>query len=678
MAQTGYTPISLYYSATASAVPVNTNLVNGELAINITDGKLYYKNNSGTVTLLAASSGASGDVVGPASATDTAVALFDGATGKLIKNSPVTIGTTGNTVISGTDNSNAMLRITQLGTGNALLVEDSTNPDSSPFVIDASGRIIEGYTTTTTVLDPSGVARTPQLQIHGTTLSVAGQSLTNWASSGTSYSGLFLSKSKSAVIGTQGVVASGDIIGGIQFSGDDGTNFIPTALISSSVDGTPGTNDMPGRLVFSTTADGASTPTERVRIDSAGQTKFSYNAVVEVTDNTNAALRITQLGTGNALLVEDSSNPDTSPFVIDASGNVLNGYETPLTIGYTSGYQQHSTTIAKSSMQLGLWAASASPAQFIYAKSRGAVGTQTILQNNDAIGTTRYYGSDGTSMIEAAKIEAAVDGTPGTSDMPGRLVFSTTADGDSSPTERMRIDSAGTVHIGGTTTLGGVSYELDIECVGNDSAKLNLYRNDTSIASGNNIGTIGFYGNDTTSNTPTRLAYINCVSSGTHGAGDNPTDIVFGTTPDGTETAVDAVRIRNNGGLEITRTAVTAPDSGDGNVFSGTYTPTLTNTTNITSSSAFTFSYMRVGNVVTVQGRVTIVPASAAACELNIALPIASNLALESLSGCVGPTSVYTVGFCDGNATLDTARITFLAPATTSRQWPVSFTYRII
>ena len=53
MAATGYTPISLYYSTTASQVPTNTNLVNGELAINITDGKLYYKDNTGTVQLLA-------------------------------------------------------------------------------------------------------------------------------------------------------------------------------------------------------------------------------------------------------------------------------------------------------------------------------------------------------------------------------------------------------------------------------------------------------------------------------------------------------------------------------------------------------------------------------------------------------------------------------------------------
>ncbi|NBS69428.1 hypothetical protein EBT31_11020, partial [bacterium] len=41
--------------------------------------------------------------------------------------------------------------------------------------------------------------------------------------------------------------------------------------------------------------------------------------------------------------------------------------------------------------------------------------------------------------IRAASIEAAVDGTPGTNDMPGRLVFSTTPDGTSSPTEALRI-----------------------------------------------------------------------------------------------------------------------------------------------------------------------------------------------------------------------------------------------
>jgi hypothetical protein len=49
MAQTSYTPIQLYYSTTAAAVPLNTNLASGELAINITDGLLFYKDNGGTV-----------------------------------------------------------------------------------------------------------------------------------------------------------------------------------------------------------------------------------------------------------------------------------------------------------------------------------------------------------------------------------------------------------------------------------------------------------------------------------------------------------------------------------------------------------------------------------------------------------------------------------------------------
>lgn len=53
MAATGYTPIQLYYSTTASATPSAGNLLNGELAINITDGKMFYKDNSGVVQTIA-------------------------------------------------------------------------------------------------------------------------------------------------------------------------------------------------------------------------------------------------------------------------------------------------------------------------------------------------------------------------------------------------------------------------------------------------------------------------------------------------------------------------------------------------------------------------------------------------------------------------------------------------
>jgi hypothetical protein len=62
MSATGFTPISLYYTTTASAVPTAGNLVNGELALNIStsDGKLFYKDSAGVVQVLATKASASG------------------------------------------------------------------------------------------------------------------------------------------------------------------------------------------------------------------------------------------------------------------------------------------------------------------------------------------------------------------------------------------------------------------------------------------------------------------------------------------------------------------------------------------------------------------------------------------------------------------------------------------
>ena len=53
MAQTNYTPISLYYSSTSTNTPSAGNLVAGELAINTADGKLFYKDSGGSVQVLA-------------------------------------------------------------------------------------------------------------------------------------------------------------------------------------------------------------------------------------------------------------------------------------------------------------------------------------------------------------------------------------------------------------------------------------------------------------------------------------------------------------------------------------------------------------------------------------------------------------------------------------------------
>lgn len=74
----------------------------------------------------------------------------------------------------------------------------------------------------------------------------------------------------SGTLASPTVVSSGDRIGNITFRGHDGSAFRTASLIGSEVDGTPGANDMPGRLMFFTTPDGSATPSERMRIDSNG------------------------------------------------------------------------------------------------------------------------------------------------------------------------------------------------------------------------------------------------------------------------------------------------------------------------------------------------------------------------------------------------------------------------
>jgi hypothetical protein len=83
----------------------------------------------------------------------------------------------------------------------------------------------------------------------------------------------------------------------------------------------------------------------------------------------------------------------------------------------------------------------------VLVRSRGTIASPTIISDGDEMGRVVFQGYDGTARINSAQITAEVDGTPGTNDMPGRLLFKTTADGGSTPTERMRIDNAGNVKI---------------------------------------------------------------------------------------------------------------------------------------------------------------------------------------------------------------------------------------
>jgi hypothetical protein len=145
------------------------------------------------------------------------------------------------------------------------------NGGSEKARIDSSGRLLVGTSTVIANKSYLNGAINPQFEIDGTGVANATVALTNWSSAASSPAHVVLSKSKSGTVGTRTLVANNDDIGVIVFTADDGTNFIPAAAILAEVDGTPGANNMPGRLVFSTTADGAATSTERMRIQSDGK-----------------------------------------------------------------------------------------------------------------------------------------------------------------------------------------------------------------------------------------------------------------------------------------------------------------------------------------------------------------------------------------------------------------------
>jgi hypothetical protein len=138
--------------------------------------------------------------------------------------------------------------------------------------IDSSGRLLVG---TSSARSNFYGSTAPRLQVEGNSYAESTLSLFRAENLNTSVPALLLGKSRSSSVGGSTAVQSGDGLGQIDFLGADGTSIHPAARILAEVDATPGTNDMPGRLVFSTTADGASSPTERMRIDNLGS-KFNY------------------------------------------------------------------------------------------------------------------------------------------------------------------------------------------------------------------------------------------------------------------------------------------------------------------------------------------------------------------------------------------------------------------
>jgi hypothetical protein len=233
---------------------------------------------------------------------------------------------------------------------------------------------------------------------------------------------------------------------------------------------------------------------ERARIDSSGRLGIgtaspgSYNASGDdlVIANTGANAGIT-VATGSSFasriyfadgttgsetlagFIDYNHSTDSLAFGvnsaerarIDSSGRLLVGTSSALATRLASTAITPSFQVKEGGNGSALFfngVNSVNPATLYSVKSRGTT-YGTIVENNDFLFRISAAGDDGVQATEAARIDVAVDGTPGANDMPGRLVFSTTADGASSPTERLRITNAGVLQVAdagniavGTTT----------------------------------------------------------------------------------------------------------------------------------------------------------------------------------------------------------------------------------
>jgi hypothetical protein len=219
--------------------------------------------------------------------------------------------------------------------------------------------------------------------------------------------------------------------------------------------------DSSGRLLLGTTTEGA-TNADEFTLATSGHTGITirsgttHQSAIYMSDATS--------GDGEyAGYVLYDHNVDALRFGantsdrmrIDSSGRLLLGASTSAIVGGggASLYQIETTSQNAISCVSHRGTGNASGSIFILGKSRGtSAGAVTSVGINDELGSLRFAGADDTDLqSRGGEISCEVDGTPGSNDMPGRLLFKTTADGSAAPTERMRIDSSGNVGIGTTS-----------------------------------------------------------------------------------------------------------------------------------------------------------------------------------------------------------------------------------
>jgi hypothetical protein len=299
---------------------------------------------------------------------------------------------------------------------------------------------------------------------------------------------------------------------------------------------------------------------------------------------------------------QDGASTFATRMTIDPSGNLGIGTSLPtykLEVSAATDVAQFTATDAGASgAQVNVFHDSASPA------------------NDDVTSLINFSGRDSAAQATIYSRVSGISTNVTNGSESGAIAFSTRNSGTFA--ERMRLTSVGELLVGGTTSVQASAGVITAQTSG--GGYFNCFRNDTSIGTGNDFGGLWWYGNDTTSNTPTGHAWVQAIASGTHDPGDNPTDIAFATTPDGTATVAEAGRITQAGSY-VLKGGTTTAAAGVGIIFpatqvasananslddyeEGTWTPAWAFSTSGSATATLTSAtYIKIGKMVYIRVR---------------------------------------------------------------------------
>jgi hypothetical protein len=193
------------------------------------------------------------------------------------------------------------------------------------------------------------------------------------------------------------------------------------------------------------------------------------------------------------------------------------------------------------------------------------------------------------------------------------------------------------------------------------------------------IGTSVDFGVETSAGNNETIAAIEAVTTDVTSTSEDG-DLVFKTMSGGS-TATEKLRVTSDGrlyGTALHNNAGAITGTTNQYIASGTYTPTITNTSNVSASTPAGFKYIRVGNVVTVSGTIDIDAVATGQFIIGISLPIPSDFSDSAKANGVGSASVNTdSGGITSDSTNDRATYSVIAGSTSNTGHAIHFTYVI-